>query len=165
LLLNKITVFDKIIPDYYVYEENVSSLKWTIMEDSKKINGFTVQKATTWYGGRLFEAWFTEEIPINDGPYIFSGLPGLIIEVQDSKNHWKFSLVEMNEGMKNLSLEPRFVKKPIKTTKKKFISARQKFNQNAVSQLSASNYNIEDKEVINEVNNRFKKKNNFIELK
>tara|TARA_R110000751_G_scaffold287399_1_gene392086 strand:- start:1265 stop:1525 length:261 start_codon:yes stop_codon:yes gene_type:complete len=31
---------------------------------------------------RDFTAWYTPEIPVQYGPYVYSGLPGLILEVQ-----------------------------------------------------------------------------------
>lgn len=41
-------------------------------------------------------AWFTTEIPINEGPYKFNGLPGLIIEMYDTEQIFKFSLVSIS---------------------------------------------------------------------
>lgn len=61
---------------------------WKIFEEYKEVNGFNCKKATTTmvsYGYKLnITAWFSEEIPVNDGPITFNGLPGLILELNCS---------------------------------------------------------------------------------
>lgn len=64
--------------------KNEKPIVWKIEADKKKIDKFEVQKATTEFGGRSWTAWFTQEFPFQDGPYKFSGLPGLILELEDS---------------------------------------------------------------------------------
>lgn len=49
-------------------------------------------KATVSHEGREYTAWYTTEIPIADGPYKFWGLPGLILKISDSENHYNFTL-------------------------------------------------------------------------
>lgn len=63
------------------------------------ILGYTCQKATCSFGGRNYEAWYTIEIPISDGPYKFEGLPGLIVRVADVEKEHIFQLY----GVKNYS--------------------------------------------------------------
>lgn len=64
--------------------KNEKPIVWKIETDKKKIDKFDVQKATTEFGGRSWTAWFAQELPFQDGPYKFSGLPGLILELEDS---------------------------------------------------------------------------------
>lgn len=59
------------------------NLKWNILQEIKKIGGFTCQKATTKFRGRTYIAWFTNDIPVPFGPWKFKGLAGLILEVYD----------------------------------------------------------------------------------
>lgn len=67
---------------------------WKLINENKQINGYNCQKAITKYGKRIWEAWFTQEIPIQNGPYVFGNLPGLIIELSDTKMQHHFLLVE-----------------------------------------------------------------------
>jgi GLPGLI family protein len=67
---------------------------WKLTNESKKVKDLTLQKATTHYGGRDWTAWFTKEIPFQEGPYKFHGLPGLIVELYYDKNDYKFDLVK-----------------------------------------------------------------------
>ena len=68
-------------------------LVWTIEPEKKSILGMQAQKAISYYAGRSWISWFTTEIPLQDGPYIFHGLPGLIIEITDTANNYSFSLI------------------------------------------------------------------------
>lgn len=61
---------------------------WKISSEREKIGEFESQKAETTLYGRKWTAWFTTEIPIQDGPYKFHGLPGLIVKIEDyAKTH------------------------------------------------------------------------------
>ncbi|PKP22106.1 MAG: GLPGLI family protein, partial [Bacteroidetes bacterium HGW-Bacteroidetes-22] len=40
--------------------------------------------------GRDYIAWFAPDLPISEGPYKFSGLPGLILEVTDTHSNFHF---------------------------------------------------------------------------
>lgn len=81
-------------PDYKTYlVKNISfdtykiiedqKIVWKIFPDKQKIGEFNAQKATTSFGGRQWTAWFTVDIPFQDGPYKFCGLPGLIVKIED----------------------------------------------------------------------------------
>lgn len=81
----------------YIYQESQVPLDWNITSESKDYSGYAVQKATTSFAGRDYEAWFTMEIPLPDGPYVFSGLPGLIVELYDTEKHYHFSLLSVEK--------------------------------------------------------------------
>ena len=82
---------------YIVKEER--KLHWKILENKEKLDKYVVQKATTEFAGRKWIAFFTTEIPLQDGPYKFQGLPGLILKISDVNNNHSFSLV----GIQNIS--------------------------------------------------------------
>jgi len=71
-------------------------LNWIILSEKSKIGTFEVQKAKVKYGGRDWTAWFTTEIPIQEGPYVFNGLPGLIIKISDDNKNFEFYLTQIN---------------------------------------------------------------------
>ena len=82
--------------DYLLPVEDI--LDWKISSEQKLIGNYKSQKAETTYGGRNWIAWFTTELPFSDGPYIFNGLPGLIVSIQDSNNDYSFNLIEVKKG-------------------------------------------------------------------
>lgn len=86
-----ITVYEDFLLSKFKYNEKVN-LKWQILNDTLTINSYKCNKATTNYSGREYIAWFTKEIPISNGPYKFTGLPGLIIKIYDTKNQHLFKL-------------------------------------------------------------------------
>lgn len=75
---------------YDVSDDRV--IKWEIAPEKENISGFLAQKASTIIYGRKWITWFTDEIPIQDGPYKFHGLPGLIIKISDDSNTHSYEL-------------------------------------------------------------------------
>lgn len=79
---------NQIIKEYNIRNSNFSAkdklhdYEWTITNETAVINGYKCKKATTKKAFVPTTAWFTEEIPINDGPFEFWDLPGLIIKVE-----------------------------------------------------------------------------------
>jgi GLPGLI family protein len=89
---------------------------WKIENETKKIADYVCKKAIAEYKGREWIAWFTDEIPIPDGPYKFCGLPGLIVEIYDTKKEHIFSIVQIK---KDISLRiPEYKKSEKEITKK-----------------------------------------------
>jgi len=78
-------------PLYLSYSEE-TKISWKIENEKKKIGEYEAQKATTEFGGRKWTAWFTESIPFPDGPYKFSGLPGLIVKIEDAEKNYSWEL-------------------------------------------------------------------------
>lgn len=96
-LNNKKISFEAKVGDAkYNVEQNVD-LKWNLSNEFNKILNYKVQRATTEFGGRTWIAWFAKDIPIQDGPYKFYGLPGLILKIEDKTANHQFIL----KGIKN----------------------------------------------------------------
>ena len=75
----------------YQYEEEVPNWQWQMCDETREILGYTCHKAQCYFRGRLWTAWYSEEIPLHDGPWKFCGLPGLILKVEDDKAHYSFT--------------------------------------------------------------------------
>jgi len=129
---NIIYSYDEVDGKMYCYPEKFSSKNWKLSVEKSKIAGYNCQKATVDFAGRHFEAWFTREIPVADGPYKFYGLPGLIIKLNDTRKQYAFELV----GLKKVQ-QGNFItlpKQAILTTK----AAVQKGKRNYYNNLSAT---------------------------
>jgi GLPGLI family protein len=83
----------ELLNDYFKYSTK-DEIQWKLSSETKTYNQYKVQKATANFGGRKWIAWFTNEISINEGPYKFRGLPGLIFEIADTQNQFSFKLVK-----------------------------------------------------------------------
>ncbi|MCW3167161.1 GLPGLI family protein [Chryseobacterium sp. 09-1422] len=90
----KIQFFNRIDMDEYKVSDG-RKIDWKILPDQQKVGEFNAQKAVGNFAGRQWIAWFTTEIPIQDGPYKFNGLPGLIVKIEDRTNSHSFVLKEV----------------------------------------------------------------------
>lgn len=124
------------------------AIVWKIEPDTKKIDKFMVQKATTEFGGRSWTAWFTQELPFQDGPYKFSGLPGLILEMQDNTGTHaykfiglkKFDDVEIKESANDSNGRTTVIiggskGKPLDVTEAKFIQLWKEYKNDPVKDM------------------------------
>lgn len=80
-------------PDTLLISEPIIPLNWSLVNERKSIGGFTCFKATCYFKGRFYTAWYCPEIAIKAGPWKLNGLPGLILEAMDDKEHVKFELL------------------------------------------------------------------------
>lgn len=79
------TLYDKLADASVYYAEPFDELQWNVVEDSTKtVLGYECVMATAGYHGRTWTAWFSPEIPVQDGPWKLRGLPGLILEAAAS---------------------------------------------------------------------------------
>ena len=115
----KITVTDRIPFSTYKYEESIETPNWKLVEGALTVCGYGCKKATTTFRGRAYTAWYAPEIPISDGPWKFTGLPGLIMKVEDDKHHYSFECIGI-EQPKNQSIYFSLDYRYINTTKKEF---------------------------------------------
>lgn len=88
---NKTYFNTKIGTDSYKVLED-RTLDWKVLPEKQKIGSWEAQKATAEFAGRKWTAWFAEELPFNDGPYKFKGLPGLIVKISDDTNSHSMEL-------------------------------------------------------------------------
>ena len=128
---NQKTYFkDRIGRDNYTYEED-RPINWKISSETTKIGDYKVQKAETDFGGRRWIAWFTTDLPYQDGPYKFTGLPGLIVKIEDSESDYSFDL------MKNYKIddfpEMRQFGTVVKVKRNDFVKQQEKFKTDPMS--------------------------------
>lgn len=98
----KFTTYSTVFGSHYLITENITIPDWTMYEDSTiTVLGMECKKATTNFRGRYWEVWYTEDIPISQGPWKLCGLPGMILKA----NCPKFMLIEAI-SIKNKNLKP-----------------------------------------------------------
>lgn len=107
-------------------------LVWNIENETKTIETYVCKKATTKYNNRTYIAWFSNSVPIPDGPYIFKGLPGLVLDVYDTKDYLRFTLVSLKKVAKPIIIMKDAFATDIKTYKK----ARKNFLDNPAGAVS-----------------------------
>ncbi|WP_250252576.1 GLPGLI family protein [Chryseobacterium sp. Marseille-Q3244] len=133
---------DRVSMNLFGYDDPVK-FTWNILPDKQKIGEYNTQKATTEYGGRKWTAWFSSDIPFQDGPYKFYGLPGLIVKIEDDeKNYsWMLSGNKKIENYDELSYSDKINAKygvsntVTPTTKEKFDKAYASFKQDPMAEI------------------------------
>lgn len=100
----EVFLHNRILRDQYKVSDD-RKIDWKISSEKQKIGEWNSQKAETEFGGRKWVAWFTSDIPIQDGPYKFHGLPGLIVKLEDLSKSHVFNL----QAVKNLTEIPKDV--------------------------------------------------------
>lgn len=116
-------------------------IHWKLSDKTKKYLHFNLQQATTNFGGRKWTAWFTKEIPLSEGPYKFTGLPGLIVLLEDDRNQYSFSLVKSKKLEKTYDtsnfLEVRYGNKPLPISEKIYLKKSLEYYNDPLQEIRA----------------------------
>lgn len=161
---NKVSYYETLLKYKFAYSEQPLT-NWKITNETLKIGTYNCQKATIDYGGREWTAWYTIDIPINDGPYKFANLPGLIVKISDSKQNYSFELISIKKGvnLQNVILEEKYFQEHKKLSKEDYFKAVKNINNNIIGELSGSGFTVSsDSE--EKVRSNMRRRNNSIEL-
>jgi len=159
---SSIICHDKIAPEiseHYVYQD-FDKMDWRLLSDTMTIGDALCYKAELNFGGRKWYAWYDAEVPISDGPYKFNGLPGLIYEIGDANNTWKYSLVDFKKD------EVQFLfncsdNKHEYLSKEKFYKNKRNYYDNRITIMKSMGHSFNDE---NKSKKFFDRDNNWIEL-
>ena len=147
-----ITVTDRVMMNQYSYTEPANQMEWQILPETDTILSYFCQKAVTEFRGRRYEAWFTPEIPLYEGPWKFGGLPGLILKVSDTRNHYSFQCTGLIQADGPVAFADVDY---IKTNRKDFSKVKRKFYEDPMGSIEAMNSSIGDgRQVSVQVRNR-----------
>ena len=94
-----LTVCSGILQREFIYTESIPQMDWNIIQEQDTIIlGYPCFKAELKFRGRKYYAWFTPQIPINEGPWKFQGLPGLILSVRESTGFFEWDIIEIKKS-------------------------------------------------------------------
>ena len=120
----------------FYYTEDKTDFGWEVdFTQTKEIGGYTCHSAKGSYAGRDYQAWFTPEIPISDGPWLFCGLPGLILEVSSLDKEFLYTCMSIQAGTGPVSL--RSLDDAFKTTRERFLKAKERNKVNPAAGVAA----------------------------
>ncbi len=123
----------------YTVTDSLPDFHWHITGEQKKIGKYTVIKAigqeTRTYrkDGKLKDihleltAWFCPDIPVPNGPELYGGLPGFIMELSAGKDIFLLKEISVNLK-KKIKIKPPVVQKH-KGTYKEFLKEQGKIYQ------------------------------------
>lgn len=114
----------------YLAQTKLEKIDWKIDNDIKKIGGFNCQKAIGVFGGRTYIAWFTPDLPFQCGPFKLWGLPGLILEAEDSKNEVRFLFKDINKETDATKRVVTLGATPVKISLADYVKAKKAYQKN-----------------------------------
>ena len=79
------------------YTDSCVRFDWQLHNDTLTVCGYTCRKAVANFRGRTWTAWYTEQIPIDAGPWKLHGLPGLILKASDQNFQHDFEAVAVRK--------------------------------------------------------------------
>lgn len=87
-----------------MFTEPLEPLVWSLQSDEMTFLGYVCQKAASSFRGRNYIAYYSSDIPVLEGPWKFTGLPGLILKVASEDGQIAFEAISI-EWVKDVSVE------------------------------------------------------------
>jgi GLPGLI family protein len=125
----RITTINTIHVNHYAYNDPLDIISWQIEPETRLIGNLQTQKARGSFAGRDYIAWFTRQIPLPLGPHKFNGLPGLIVEIEDTRQHYRWELIDFKPARQLVRVVPESVEA---TTWHDFRTKQRKFRSDPV---------------------------------
>jgi len=139
------------------YKNNYhKALEYELVDKDTILLGYNCKMAKANLSGRKYTLWYSPEISINDGPYKFSGLPGLVLEVYDDKRQHIFELVKIE--IKEVIYNPNY-RNIINASMKEIAKVR----KNQIENIKNSGFNMSP-EILEKAKKKLSSYNNPIEL-
>ena len=82
--------------------------EWKLISEEKKVGNYPCKKAVN---DKNITAWYCPDIPVNDGPYLYQGLPGLILEIEMPTKTISMQNIDFNTEIKDKIKVPSTGKK------------------------------------------------------
>lgn len=110
LQTGKVTAQKQVYEEKFLVKDSMRKMKWKIMDEVRTIADYKCRKALgVMYDSVYVVAFYTEDIPASGGPEMFSGLPGMIMEVAIPRLHttWIASKVEYTKPEEKIMIPPK----------------------------------------------------------
>ena len=133
------TVYDDYADQFAVYHEPFEEMRWEVVEDSSRtVLGYDCLMACCAYHGRDWVVWFAPEVPVQDGPWKFAGLPGLILVAKESKGIHSFIANGIESAEQEIPGMPRddWYRKE---ERKRYLQGKWKFFQDPLACIAGGN--------------------------
>ncbi len=127
LKLNRYTRAEEFLGQLFLVKDSIQRYDWQLTSETKQVGSYLCFKATydrqiedNSFGMtipnedevdqkprfRTITAWYTPQIPISNGPGLYGGLPGLILELEEGDTNILCSQIVINPSEKIAVKEP-----------------------------------------------------------
>lgn len=93
-------------PVYYEYEVATDDWNWEPGDSVREILGYECQNATADYHGRRWTVWFAAEVTVSDGPWLFCGLPGLVMAAESEGGEYRYTITGLHNSSEDIKDMP-----------------------------------------------------------
>lgn len=135
---SKLTHTEKICMDWFRYQEEMPEFEWELTDSVISVLGYECRGAVCNFRGREWTAFYSEEIPLMEGPWKLHGLPGLIMKATDKDGHYVFECI----GIKSSATRPITIYKvPYNNTDRhKYYEAKHRYDINPYAYFEAGGH-------------------------
>ncbi|WP_298147089.1 GLPGLI family protein [Flavobacterium sp.] len=119
-----------------IIDDKSIDFNWKLQDETLDILGYKCLSAKCTFRGRTFIAYYLPDLPINDGPFKFMGLPGIILKVVSEDKAVNIEAVSITMGV-TIPKDPLIEKKEIISYQeaiKKFKAFVETVEQNAANE-------------------------------
>lgn len=134
----RLTHTEQICTDWFRYEEEMPRIEWELTDSVATVLSYECRAAVCRFRGREWTAFYTEEIPLMEGPWKLHGLPGLIMKATDKDGEYTFECI----GIKSKADRPITIYKvPYNTTsRRKYYDAKHRYDINPYAYYEAAGH-------------------------
>ncbi len=139
-------LYDVVCDSKTLISDKIKYPVWKVEKNSFKYKKWNVYKATATINDRNWNVLFTKDEPEiqNAGPWLFVGLPGLIVSASDDQDIYTFDITKIEKNNRTKIAEPKFFRTAnFKQYSDKAISS----NKRRMAKKISQEYNIPEKEV------------------
>jgi GLPGLI family protein len=129
---SRLAILDKISDTDYVIDLKFPEIAWEMGEETKEIGGYLCQQAFGSFGGRQYTVWFAPDLPFSFGPWKLHGLPGLILQAEDSKQEVFFNFLSFDQVGEETEVAVALPLNSVRTNPKDFAKAKEAFQKNPI---------------------------------
>ena len=85
--------------EQFLVKDNMRQAKWKITEETRDILGYTCRRANGLVSDSIYVvAFYTDKIRVSGGPELFSGLPGMILQLNIPHENVSWTATKITEG-------------------------------------------------------------------
>jgi GLPGLI family protein len=85
--------------EQFLVKDNLRQAKWRITDETRDILGYTCRRANGLVSDSIYVvAFYTDKIRVRGGPELFSGLPGMILQLNIPHENVSWTATKITEG-------------------------------------------------------------------
>lgn len=110
----------------FIYTEPTEVPEWTFLAQDTFMLEHPCQQATCDYHGRQWTVWFATDLPISNGPWKLSGLPGIILKAWEAEGKISFTCTRIKDIGGRLTIKLPSLNKFLKCTRTELMELKRR---------------------------------------